>query len=217
MRAIRRISELFEVLADELHPLIPFDYLALVVHEESTGLMRLVVLEPSEMTPAVTAAPLDQHAPAGAVWQTQKAAVIPLPDEGPLHPTLEFIRAQGRRMTCWLPLTTAHRKVGVMSFGSRSSTVYTEDMVAFMEQVAAGVAIAVENGINREQAQRYELELREERDRLRFLLDVNNLLVSQLNIRRCSRRFAMRCSESSTPITSASRFTIRNPVSSGWT
>ena len=83
-------------------------------------------------------------------------------------------------MTCWLPLTTAHRKVGVLSFGSRSSTVYTEDVVAFMEQVAAGVAIAVENGINREQAQRYELELREERDRLRFLLDANNLLVSHL-------------------------------------
>jgi len=56
---------------------------------------------------------------------------------------------------------------------------YTEDVVAFMEQVAAGVAIAVENGINRDQAQRYEDELREERDRLRFLLDINNLLVSQ--------------------------------------
>jgi len=176
----RTIGELFEVLADELHPLVPFDYLGLVVHEESTGLMRLVVLEPSEITPAVTTAPLDNHGPAGMVWQTQKAAVIPLLDEGALHPTLEFIRGQGRRMTCWLPLTTAHRKVGVLCFGSRSTALYTEDVVAFMEQVAAGVAIAVENGMNREEAQRYEHELREERDRLRFLLDVNNLLVSQL-------------------------------------
>ena len=174
------IAELFEVLADELHPLIPFDYLGLVVHEESTGLMRIVVLEPSEMTPAVTVAPLDQQGPAGVVWQTQKPAVIPLLDEGPLHPMLEFIRSQGRRMTCWLPLTTAHRKVGVMCFGSCSSTVYTDDIVAFMEQVAAGVAIAVENGTNRETAQRYEQELREERDRLRYLLDVNNLVASRL-------------------------------------
>jgi formate hydrogenlyase transcriptional activator len=174
------IAELFDVLSGELHPLVPFDYLGLVVHEESTGLMRLVVLEPDEITPAVTVAPLDQHGPAGMVWETQKAAVIPLLDDAPRHPTLEFIRGQGRTMTCWLPLTTAHRKVGVLCFGSRSSSVYTEDVVAFMEQVAAGVAIAVENGINRDQAQRYEDELREERDRLRFLLDVNNLLVSQL-------------------------------------
>jgi formate hydrogenlyase transcriptional activator len=177
------IAELFDVLSDELHPLVPFDYLGLVVHEESTGLMRLVVLEPDEITPEVTVAPLDQHGPAGMVWETQKPAVIPLLDEAPLHPTLEFIRGQGRRMTCWLPLTTAHRKVGVLCFGSRSSSVYTEDVVAFMEQVAAGVAIAVENGINRDQAQRYEHELREERDQLRFLLDVNNLLVSQLQYR----------------------------------
>jgi formate hydrogenlyase transcriptional activator len=174
------IAELFEVLADELHPLIPFDYLALVVHEETTDLLRLVVLEPAGMAPPVVSATIDHHGPAAIVWKTQKAAVVPIPDEGQLHPTLEFIRAQGRKMTCWLPLTTAHRKVGVMSFGSRSSAVYTEDVVAFMEQVAAGVAIAVENGINRDQAMRYEHELREERDRLQFLLDVNNLLVSQL-------------------------------------
>jgi formate hydrogenlyase transcriptional activator len=174
------IGELFEVLADELHPLIPFDYLALIVHEESTGLMRLVVLEPSEMNPPVTVAPLDPHAPAGAVWNTQKAAIIPIADEGPLHPTLEFIRTRGRKMTAWLPLTTAHGKIGVLTFGSCSGTLYTEDVVAFMEQVAAGVAVAVENGMNREQAQRYEQQLREERDRLRFILDINNLLVSQL-------------------------------------
>ena len=105
---------------------------------------------------SVPVAPLDQHAPAGAVWKTQKAAVIPIPDEGSLHPTLEFIRTHGRKMTAWLPLTTAHGKIGVLTFGSCSSTVYTDDVVAFMEQVAAGVAVAVENGMNREQALRYD-------------------------------------------------------------
>ena len=168
----RTMSELFAVLADELHPLIPFDYLALIVHEESTDLLRLVVLEPSGMTPPIVSATADQHGPAYIAWETQKAAVGPIPQEGALHPTLEFIRAQGRKMTCWLPLTTSHRKVGVMSFGSCSGSVYNEDVVAFMEQVAAHVAIATENGINRDQAEHYERELREERDRLRFLLDV---------------------------------------------
>jgi formate hydrogenlyase transcriptional activator len=174
------IDELFEVLANELHPLIPFDYLALVVHDDSTDLLRLVVLEPRGITSPLVSAPVDHHGPAANVWRTQEPAVIPIPEDGPVHPTLEFIRAQGRKMTCWLPLTTAHRKVGVLSFGSCSRTVYTEDVVAFMEQVAAGVAVAVENGMNRERAQRYEGELRGERDRLRFLLDINNLLVSQL-------------------------------------
>ena len=52
-----------------------------------------------------------------------------------------------------------------------------------MEQIAGVVAIAVENKINFDEAQRYQRELREERDRLRFLLDINNLLVSRLDHR----------------------------------
>ncbi len=50
-----------------------------------------------------------------------------------------------------------------------------------MEQVSAGVAITVDNEINRDHAEHYEREFREERDRLRFLLDVNNLLVTHLD------------------------------------
>jgi formate hydrogenlyase transcriptional activator len=78
-------------------------------------------------------------------------------------------------------LTTAHGRIGVLSFGSLLTDVYTEDVVAFMEQVAATVAIAVDNGANWEQAQRYQREVQDERDNLRFLLEVNNLLVSHLD------------------------------------
>jgi formate hydrogenlyase transcriptional activator len=177
----RTLDELLSVLAEQLHLLIPFDYLALALHDDATDEMRLVVLEPTTIVPPFRSLPVAEHGPGATVWQTQKAMIVPIPEQGPLHPTLEFLRGQGWRMTCFLPLTTARKKVGVLSFGSRSTVAYTEDVVGFMEQVAAMVAIAVENGLNREEAQRYEGELREERDRLRFLLDVNNLLVSRLD------------------------------------
>ena len=93
---------------------------------------------------------------------------------------LDFMRRDGARVTCWLPLTTAHRRVGVLSFGSRDADQYPADAVAFMEQVAAHVGVAVDNAINYDDAQRLQAELREERDRLRLLLEVNNLLVSRL-------------------------------------
>jgi formate hydrogenlyase transcriptional activator len=50
-----------------------------------------------------------------------------------------------------------------------------------MEQVAAVVAIAVDNGINFDQVRRYQRELRDERDNLKFLLEINNLLISHLD------------------------------------
>ena len=177
----RTMAELFEALADNLRPLVPFDYLALVLHDESTDEMQLVELEPGEKGLPFVSMPVAEQGPAATVWQTQQAAVIPIPQDGALHPVLELIRNRGGKVTCWLPLTTAYRRVGVLSFGSRSGTDYPDDVVAFMEQVAAAVAIAVDNGINWEQAQRLQNELREERDHLRFILDVNNLLVSHLD------------------------------------
>ena len=186
----RTMAELFEVLADNLHTVVPFDYLALLLHDDPTDEMRLVELEPGEAGLPFVSMPVAEQGPAATVWQTQKAAVIPIPEEGPLQPVLALIRSRGGKITSWLPLTTAHRRIGVLSFGSRSSDVYTDDVVAFMEQVAASVAIAVDNGINWEQAQRYQREVREERDNLRFLLEVNNLLVSHLDYPELVRAIA---------------------------
>jgi formate hydrogenlyase transcriptional activator len=180
----KTLAELFQVLADHLHLVVPFDYLALILHDEPTDHIRLVVLEPRDIVvpPAIASQAVAERAPAAIVWETQKGLVIPIPEAGSLaHPGLEFIRSQGRRIACWLPLTTAHRKVGVLTFGSRSADAYTDDHLAFMDQVAAAVAIAVDNGINFDEAQRYQRELRDERDNLRFLLDINNLLVSHLD------------------------------------
>ena len=177
------MAELFEVLAGQLHAIVPFDYLALLLHDEPAGEMRLVVLEPRDIMPPVASVPVADHGPAATVWETQQGSVMVIPDEGPLPPGLAFLRSQGRKVACWLPLTTAHRRVGVLAFGSRSPVPYPDATVAFMSQIAAVVAIAMDNGINREQAQRYQRDLLDERDNLRFLLDVNNLVVSHLDHR----------------------------------
>jgi formate hydrogenlyase transcriptional activator len=174
-------AELFEVLADHLHTVVPFDYLALLLHDAPTDEMRLVVLEPSDIVVPFRSRPVSDQGPGGRVWTTQKGEVVRIDDNDSLPPAMEFLRSQRYRVACFLPLTTAHGKLGVLSFGSCSETAYSDEILKFMEQVAAIVAIAVDNGINYDQAQRYELELRDERDSLRFLLGVNNLLISHLD------------------------------------
>ena len=126
------------------------------------------VLEPAD-TPVApfVSMPLSDWGPARSVWETQRTLVVPLLTEPLLGTPLEFLRGHGAQATCWLPLTTAHRQVGVLTFGSRHADQYAADAVAFMEQVAAHVAIAVDNAINFDDAQRLQRELREERDRLR--------------------------------------------------
>ena len=184
-RAIARhtsVAELLRAISEQLHVVVPFDYLMLILHVDATDEMRLVVLEPSD-TPFVpfVPMPLSDWGPARAAWDTQHTLVVPLYTEPQLGVSLDFLRGHGAQVTCWLPLTTAHRQVGVLTFGSRHADEYAADAVAFMEQVAAHVAIAVDNAINFDDAQRLHGELRAERDRLRLLLEVNNLLVSRLD------------------------------------
>jgi len=178
----RSIDDLIGVLADRLHAVVPFEYLALVLHDAATDEMRLQVLEPADLpAPMIRNLPVAAGGPAAKVWQTQQPTVIPIPPDGPLGTALEYIRGLGQTVTCWLPLTTVHGRFGALSFGSSCATDYPEDAIAFMEQVAAHVAVSVDNAINFDQARHLEQQLRGERDRLQLLLEINNLLVSHLD------------------------------------
>ncbi len=86
------------------------------------------------------------------------------------------------KSVCSLPLTTAQRRLGVMSFGRSTTHHHTESEIAFLQQVARQVAVAVDNVLNFESAQAYQRQLARERDRLRVLLEVNNAVVSQLDL-----------------------------------
>ena len=79
-----------------------------------------------------------------------------------------------------MPLTTAQRRVGAMGFGRLTPQCITDGELQFMQRVASQVAVAVDNALNLESSQAYQTQLARERDRLRVLLEVNNVLVNSL-------------------------------------
>jgi formate hydrogenlyase transcriptional activator len=64
------------------------------------------------------------------------------------------IVAEGLRSGCDLPLIGRNGVVGVLSARTRSESAFGKDDVAFLEQVAGQVAIAVENALDYEKAKR---------------------------------------------------------------
>ena len=64
----------------------------------------------------------------------------------------------------------------------RVGDAYSEIDVIFLQQVARQVAVALDNALNFEQVQSVQQQLTEERDRLRLLLEVNNTVVSVLDL-----------------------------------
>ena len=77
----RSIKELLHAISGQLHLVVPFDHLMLVLHDPPTDKMHLVVIEPSDTAFApFTPIPLNDWGPARSVWETQLTAVVPLTD-----------------------------------------------------------------------------------------------------------------------------------------
>lgn len=181
----RDLRDLFHDLAARLHRVVEFDYLSLILHDAARNVMRLHILEAEEPRKINAGAEFPVgDTPSGLVWETQQPFVLNDTEEETRFPSLlEILRENGVRSTCSVPLTTAQRRLGVLSFGRRTLHHYGEGEVEFLQQVARQVAVAVDNALNFERAQAYQRQLAQERDRLRVLLEVNNAVVSKLDLR----------------------------------
>jgi formate hydrogenlyase transcriptional activator len=176
----RDLPALFHDLAERLHSVVDFDFLTLVLHDLARNVMRLHVLEtriPSEK-PTGTEAPVENN-PSGWVWQTQESFVVSDVDEETRFPEfLKRFREHNVRSLAIIPLTTAQRRLGAMGFGRLVPQGITDTELQFMQRVASLVAVAVDNALNFESSQAYQKQLALERDRLRVLLEINNVLVT---------------------------------------
>jgi formate hydrogenlyase transcriptional activator len=181
----RDLGELFHELAARLHGVVEFDYLSLTVHDASRNVMRLHILETEEPRTISPGAEFPVgETPSGWVWETQQPFILDDTEQESRFPALlQILRENGVKSACSVPLTTAQRRLGVLSFGRGTPHHYGDGEIAFIQQVARQVAVAVDNALNLERAQAYQRQLAQERDRLRVLLEVNNAVVSKLDLR----------------------------------
>jgi formate hydrogenlyase transcriptional activator len=180
----RDLGELFHDLAERLHRVVKFEYLNLILHDPARNVMRLHILESEKFKKQVPGTEFQiGQTPSGWVWETQQPFVLDDIEKETQYPALlQTLRENGVKSLCVLALTTAQRRLGVMSFGQSEPHIHSQAEVAFLQQVARQVAVAVDNALNFERAQAYQRQLAQERDRLRVLLEVNNAVVSKLDL-----------------------------------
>jgi formate hydrogenlyase transcriptional activator len=179
----RELEQLFSNLAPRLHRVVQFDFANLILYELDRKALKSHVLETPDPAYACPPGECPMETPGGWVWQTQQPWVVSHLDEDKKFPELSnWLCDRGVRSLCVVPLTTALRKLGALAFGSRFEAAYSEADVTFLQQVARQVAVAVDNAHNFAEAQSVQKQLEEERDRLGLLLDVNNTVVSVLDL-----------------------------------
>ena len=128
----------------------------------------------------------------GAVAQVldeQKPVFIPEVSQEMLkHPDLAPFAAEVAGRTAYLfPVSTAHKRYGFLSVTKLQGEEFTPEDVELLCSLASHVALAVECALARDKAELYQLQVVKERDRLRLLLEINNHIVSKLDINELFR------------------------------
>src|SRR5918996_4026315 len=175
----RDLGALFHDLAPRLHRAVQFDFINLILYEPTRKMMKSHVLETPDPTYVCPSGDCPMESPGGWVRETQQPWVASNLSKDSRFPDLaQWLCDRGVRSLCVVPVTTALRKLGALAFGSTHEGAYSESDVTFLQQVARQVAVALDNALNFEQAETVQQQLKEERDRLSLLLEVNNTIVS---------------------------------------
>jgi formate hydrogenlyase transcriptional activator len=180
----REVATLLQDLAQLLPRIVPFDVINIVLHDPVRNSMRLHALVAPEFNKALPGLEFSMdETTSKSVWENQQPVMVEDVEEEKNFPRLmAVLRESGVRSYCTVPLTSPLRQLGDMSFASAQKRTFSESEIAFLQQVARQVAIAVDNVLHEESARQAQEQLARERDRLRLLLEVNNAVVSHLDL-----------------------------------
>src|SRR5467141_820201 len=178
-------QELFSALARELHRVVRFDYVGVSIRDEKSNTFHRHFVD-SETEAAIPPG-LEltmEESDAWWVYQNQEPLVTSLeaPDAR-FSKFQEILNKYGIQSVCTLPLTTAHNKVGTLTFGSKAPDIYTAEEVHFLSVVAEQIALAFDNALLFDAAQASQQQLLKKNERVGLLLELTNHVVSNLEFR----------------------------------
>ena len=99
------------------------------------------------------------------------------------HPALAPFAAESvGRPTYAFPVSTSQQQYGILVVTKDRGQLFLPEDVELLSSLASHVAVALECALARDRAEVYQREVMKERDRLQLLLEVNNHIVSKLEV-----------------------------------
>src|SRR5258706_10546332 len=176
---------LFSALVRELHRVVRFDYIGVYIRDEKSNTFhRHFVDAETEATVPPDPELAIEESDAWWVYQNQEPLVTSLEThDARFSKFQEILIKYGVQSVCTFPLTTAHSKVGTLTFGSKAPDIYTAEEVRFLSVVAEQIALAFDNALHFDAAQASRQQLLKEKERVELLLELTNHVVSNLDFR----------------------------------
>ena len=119
-----------------------------------------------------------------AISEQEKVLVIPSLEEETRFPdAARFFRRYGNQSLCVLPLSTGVHRLGALCIGRSRPDAFSEQESSLLSLLSHYAALAINDRFNFDQSELVRAQLEEERTKLRLILDLNNSVVSNLELR----------------------------------
>jgi len=175
-------DELFHAIAGALRQVVPFERTAIFLHDPRRNVLRLFILESSlpstYFTVGLEMRPDESH----IGWVFQNRTPLLRRDLGVerQYPAEDLAYADGVRSYIIVPLIARGMAIGVLAVASTVPNQYSQPDAAFLQDVAAQVALAIENMKAYEELTALHARVAESAERARTLLEINNAIITNL-------------------------------------
>lgn len=181
-------EEMAQSLAHEIGNFLHFDHLYLVVLKENSKEIEDLVWGKGSMP--LSDLPMEEL-PTWAGISSQDPQHTPDWDTEERFPRFkEYAKTIGTGSSIRVPLTTPHRRVGVLGLVRDKVDPFGDEDIGFLHLVARVVAFALDDGLNLRRAQNAQACLQHQNDRLQLLLNLSNRITSNLQLRDLLRAIA---------------------------
>ena len=176
-------DSLFQAIATALRQVVPFDRIAMFLHDPAKNVLRLSLLQSAlPVGPYAVGLewPLGESHP-GWVFEHQRRLIRRDLGAGREFATEDLLLAEGLRSFVVVPLVARGRSIGTLNLNSAAPNQYSEADAAFLQEVGNQVALAVENMQAYEEINALNQRITASADRSRTLLEINNAIISSLS------------------------------------
>ena len=179
------LQRVLERTFDLLSRIVPPGLIALLLLDEKRGVTRLHFLKTGSEHPPVEIG-TEFLLKGSAIWRAfdQQKPILVEDAQAEINRFPEVaarLKNEPIRSFYVFPVSTSRRRLGVLIVATYAAP-FSEDDVELMGSVASHLSVALDGDLAFESAGEYYRALVHERDRLKLLLEINNHVMSQLDI-----------------------------------
>jgi|SRR5579864_85308 len=172
---------LLSAVSKALHRVLQFDAVALMLHVPERDTFRILALEGIVRNFQVGQEIQRAESSVGFVFDSKHYLVRHNIEVEPQFENEKRLLEEGMRSHCVVPLIARGTSIGTLNLASRNTNQYSDGDAVFFQEVAAQIALAVQNMRAYEEIAALNAQVSRAAERSRTLLEINNTIITSLS------------------------------------